>query len=433
MRIAVLGGGTAGYLAAAHISHFFPGADLVHIFDSQISPIGVGEGTLPAFKRWLDAVTGAPFAKLAETCHATKKLGVRFEGWGTLNPSFHHYFASGRHAYHLSAARLSTFLQPYIHATHVDKHVSGLQSDGRQVDVRFSDGTDLTADLVFDATGFPRSFGEDQLLLHDIPTNAALVCRGPATSHQAETRAVARPHGWVFVIPLTNRTSYGYIYKAEVSQEDEVRADLDRFLGEESVGEPSQPRLLRFPSFVQRQIFDGALFRIGNAASFLEPLEATAIGVTLEELRLVSLWLADGLIGASGEGKWNPQTVDLLNRLMIRTVQEVALFVGWHYACGSVHDTPFWRFAQANHEESLLRHAGTDLLADFTRFVEAGSQIPESHLEQVRDTRVFEAEIRPHVSLGGEMGGFGVHSFAQIGHGIGAYGEYAYSRQAGEQ
>jgi hypothetical protein len=44
-------------------------------------------------------------------------------------------------------------------------------------------------------------------------------------------------------------------------------------------------------------------------------------------------------------------------------------------------------------------------------------------LQQVRDKRVFEVDIRPHVSLGGEMGGFGAHSFAQIGHGVGAYGE----------
>jgi tryptophan halogenase len=211
MRIAVLGGGTAGYLATAHISRFFPQANLFHIFDSRISPIGVGEGTLPAFKTWLDAVTGAPFSQLAEACQATRKMGVRFEGWGTTNPSFDHCFVGDRHAYHLSAARLPPFLQPYIHATCIDKHVSHLHSTGRQVDVTFSDEAHLTADLVFDATGFPRSFGEGQILLHDIPTNAALVGRGPATTFRAETRAVARPHGWVFVIPLTTDTSYGAV------------------------------------------------------------------------------------------------------------------------------------------------------------------------------------------------------------------------------
>jgi tryptophan halogenase len=112
-----------------------------------------------------------------------------------------------------------------------------------------------------------------------------------------------------------------------------------------------------------------------------------------------------------------------MNRLMIRTVQEVALFVGWHYACGSVYDTPFWDYAQANHGESLFRHSGTDLLADFQRFVQAGSKLRDTRLEQIRDRRVFEEEIRPRISLGGEMGGFGVHSFAQIGHGMGAYSE----------
>jgi len=425
MRIAVLGGGTAGYLAAAHISHFFPQADLVHIFDSRISPIGVGEGTLPVFKTWLETVIGAPFSQLAEACQATRKLGVRFEGWGTTGLNFHHYFAADRHAYHLSAARLPSFLQPYIHATHIDKHVSRLQSTGRQVEVRFSDETRLTADLVFDATGFPPSFGEDQILLKDIPTNAALVCRGSATTFQAETRAVARPHGWMFVIPLTTSTSYGYIYNAEICREDEVRSDFTRFLKEEVVGEPSQPRLLRFPSFVQRRFFDGAVFRIGNAASFLEPLEATAIGVTLEELRLASLWLADGLLGAAGELKWNPQILNLLNQLLIRTVQAVALFVGWHYARGSLYDTPFWRFAQANYQESLRRHNGTRLLADFQQFVQAGAQVPESQLKHMRDSHVYEQEIRPHLTLEGEMGGFGVLGFAQIGRGIGAYPEMA--------
>jgi len=425
MRIAVLGAGTAGYLATAHISRFFPQADLIHIFDSRISPIGVGEGTLPAFKMWLEAVTDAPFSLLAEACQATRKVGVRFEGWGTTNPSFHHYFVGDRHAYHLSAARLPPFLQPHIHATRIDKYVSNLHSTGRKVEVHFSDETHLTADLVFDATGFPRSFGEGQILLRDIPTNAALVCRGPAIPFQAETRAVARPHGWVFVIPLTTSTSYGYIYNAAISHEDEVRTDFVRFLQQEGVGEVPPPRLLCFPSFVQRRLFDGALFRIGNAASFLEPLEATAIAVTLEELRLASLWLADGLLGATGGEKWNPQILDLLNQHLIRTVQAVALFVGWHYACGSLYDTPFWRFAQANYEESLSKHAGSGLFADFQRFIQASAQVPDSHLEHLRDTPVYEQEIRPHLALDGEMGGFGILSFAQIGHGLGAYPETA--------
>ena len=49
MRIAVLGGGTAGFIAAAHLTRHLPQAELVHVFDSRIPTIGVGEGTTPRF------------------------------------------------------------------------------------------------------------------------------------------------------------------------------------------------------------------------------------------------------------------------------------------------------------------------------------------------------------------------------------------------
>jgi tryptophan halogenase len=431
VRIAVIGGGTAGYLAAAHLSRFFPEADLLHIFDSSIAPIGVGEGTLPTFKRWLDAVTGAPFSRLAEACQATIKEGVRFEGWGTTNSSFHHRFAGNRHAYHLSAAHLPAFLSPHIHATHLDKHVSHLESSGRRVEIRFGDDTHLTADLVFDATGFPREMGPGQTMLHDIPTNAALVCRGPATPDQAETRAVARPHGWIFVIPLTTSTSYGYIYHADISQQDEVQADFAQFLAEEGIAMPDSFRLLRFPSFVQQQLFDGALFRIGNAASFLEPLEATAIGITLEQLRVAGLWLGGGLPGAAGSQRWSPELLGVVNEHLSRTVQAVALFVSWHYAHGSAYDTPFWHFARANYAERVAGYAGTELLAEFSRFVEAGARFPAELLDDISDREAYEQEIKPRMMLDDELGGFGLVSFAQVGHGIGAYADMGL--ETGEQ
>jgi len=423
LRVAVIGGGTAGYLAAAHISRFFPDVELVHIFDSQIAPIGVGEGTLPGFKRWLDLITGASFSDLAEACHATVKKGIRFEGWGTKNDCFHHFFTGNQHAYHLSAARLPAVLQPHIRSSQLDRHVEHVHSTGREVSIYFTDGTQIDCEFAIDARGFPRASADEQIQLHEIPTNAAIVCRGPATTGLEETRAVARPHGWVFVIPLASRTSYGYVYNAQISEEEEVQADFSRFLQEEQVPDPSERRTLRFPSFVQHHLFDGALFRVGNAASFLEPLEATAIGVILEELRPASLWLADGFPGAAGEQKWEPEFLDLINGHLRRTVQAVALFVSWHYACGSAYDTRFWRFARSNFLHPDVGHGDATLLAEFGRYARAGAALPISDLAHLRDAAYYEDAIKPTLGLGGVIGGFGVPSFAQIGHGIGAYAD----------
>ena len=421
MRIVVLGGGTAGYMAVAHISHFFPQEELIHIFDSSIPPIGVGEGTLPAFQSWIKAITGESFSSLNKVCQARKKIGVCFEGWGTTNEIFHHYFVGGRHAYHLSASQLPIFLKPYIQAQYLEKRVSQIHSNGRQVDIKFFDNTFLRADIVFDATGFPKYYGVNQIQLNLIPTNAALVLREQHITNKDETRAIARPHGWVFVIPLSTSTSYGYVYNQDISQEDEVLLDFRHFLHAEGLMTQTQPRKLCFPSFIQRKFFDGALFRIGNAASFLEPLEATALAITLEELRIASLWLADGLIGVKKEDKWNSNILNTLNNHLINTVQAVALFVGWHYACKSKFDTPFWSYAQENFSENFLKQTSNELLKDFKVFTQAGAQITPVDLVNIRKPYFYQQEIKPRLTVSGEFGGFSIPSFAQIGYGIGAY------------
>jgi tryptophan halogenase len=88
MRIAVLGAGTAGCMAAAHITKELPGAELLHVFDSRIPRIGVGEGTTPNIPMWLHDVTGLDFDGLRDRVRITRKNGTTFEGWGKGTPPF---------------------------------------------------------------------------------------------------------------------------------------------------------------------------------------------------------------------------------------------------------------------------------------------------------------------------------------------------------
>jgi hypothetical protein len=63
MRGAVLGGGTAGFIAAPHLTYAPPEAELWHMFDPRLSTVGVGEIQLHDFpdimrkSRDLDFVT----------------------------------------------------------------------------------------------------------------------------------------------------------------------------------------------------------------------------------------------------------------------------------------------------------------------------------------------------------------------------------------
>ena len=94
-HIAIIGGGTAGWLAANHLGaelRLDPSVRITVIESPDIPTIGVGEGTVPAIKKSLRKF-GISEAELIVSCDATFKLGIKFENW--LDASVHghgHYY-----------------------------------------------------------------------------------------------------------------------------------------------------------------------------------------------------------------------------------------------------------------------------------------------------------------------------------------------------
>lgn len=353
-KIAVVGRGTAGSLAAASVTSLHPDSDheLHHIYDSRIPVIGVGEGSWPSLVQQLQKLTDLPHETVQERLNGTRKYGVAFEGWGRRDQDFTHYFTPQQvsYAYHLSADVMADLLHASTRARHIDAKVLNISRVEDGALVEFEGLAPEHYDLVFDARGFPRELSPDQHIdISFIPTNTAVIRRCPAIVKDGKTgpvlqhtytRAVARPHGWIFVIPLTVHTSYGYIFNRNVSSLEEVEADFDTFLETDGVSEFEQRAVIRFPNFVHRQIYDGAIARIGNAAAFMEPLEATAI---------VSAQLQIGMvlhIRLNRPIQHLERDAPVVNRFLVNNMLCYGLFVGWHYSCGSMYDTEFWRFAR---------------------------------------------------------------------------------------
>ena len=89
-NIVIVGGGTAGWLAAATIAaRADPDAAVplsVTLIESPDVPtIGVGEGTWPTIRRTLSRI-GIPEAEFLIACDASFKQGSRFIGWRTGAP-----------------------------------------------------------------------------------------------------------------------------------------------------------------------------------------------------------------------------------------------------------------------------------------------------------------------------------------------------------
>ena len=355
-KIAVIGRGTAGSLAAAEVTSRHPDEDyeLHHIYDSRIPVIGVGEGSWPSLVQDLHKLTRLPHQIIQGRLHGTRKYGIAYEGWGRLERDFIHYFTPQQvsYAYHLSADYLVDLLHESTRAQHIDDRVLAITrvDDGARVD--FEGRGPEHYDLVFDARGFPapQDMHPDQHIdAPFIPTNTAIIRRCPAifsdnparpVLRPTYTRAVARPHGWIFVIPLTVHTSYGYIFNRDVTNQAEVEADFDTFLASDGVREFDQRAVIRFPNFIHRQIYDGAVARIGNAAGFFEPLEATAIVITQLQVGMVlHMRLNRPIENCDGDAP-------VVNRFLANFMLCCGLFVGWHYSCGSRYDSEFWRFAR---------------------------------------------------------------------------------------
>ena len=90
--IAIIGGGTAGWMSAAAISKAFgPKIEVTLVESEEIGTIGVGEATVPhlsVFNRLIELDE----AEFVRGVQGTFKLGIQFNNWGRIGDSYIHGF-----------------------------------------------------------------------------------------------------------------------------------------------------------------------------------------------------------------------------------------------------------------------------------------------------------------------------------------------------
>jgi len=95
-RVVILGGGTAGWMAAAAAARFLDdGQRRITLVESDaIGTVGVGEATIPPIRAF-NAMLGINEGEFLRTTGATFKLGIEFIGWDTGADRYFHPF--GQH------------------------------------------------------------------------------------------------------------------------------------------------------------------------------------------------------------------------------------------------------------------------------------------------------------------------------------------------
>lgn len=388
-KIAIVGSGTAGFISALMLKRAFPNSEITIISSSKIGIIGVGEGSTEHWREFMK-ICDIPTDELLISTEATHKYGIRFENWNTQISDYYHsingedqlwsfssyptymgFIEKGKllthqtasvgiqtnkirrlglhentNQFHFDTIKLNQYFSQLCFERMIkiiDGEVEDVNLDeknGNITSVKIQDGSEIHSDFWIDASGFSRvlmnSLGNNEwcsfndYLLCDsaiaFPTES-----DPSGEIRPYTRARAASSGWIWEIPTQSRRGNGYVFSSKFLSEEEAVKEAEKITGYKILNH----RLIKFDAGYLKNPWTKNCCAVGLSSSFVEPLEASSIGATIQQLK----WLIPSLAAytpssTSMQKKYNSD----MDKMLLNILDMIRL----HYISDR-RDTPFWR------------------------------------------------------------------------------------------
>jgi len=398
-RVVILGGGTAGWMAAACLARTL-GTErhsITLIESEEIGTVGVGEATIPLIETF-HQILGINSIDVLRGSEATFKLGIEFVDWRKRGDRYLHPFGpigtdlngagflqhwlrhraeggttellaynleaqaamAGRFgmaqlrqpgerqlhfAYHFDAALYAGMLRRYSERLGVSRvegmvqHVGRNGTSGDVTGLRLEDGREIQGDFFLDCSGFRGLLIEQTLGAGYDDWSRWLPCN----------RAVAVQSGRLAELPpFTRATALGAGWQWRIPLQHRTgngHVFCDAFISEEDATEAllvrldtpaiTDPRMLRFVTGRRRKTWDHNVVALGLAGGFLEPLESTSIYMVQSALAKLIALFPRG-------DRVNPVARNSFNAMMATEYERVRDFIIAHYKVTQRDDTPLW-------------------------------------------------------------------------------------------
>jgi len=400
-RICVLGGGTAGWMTAAALSHKFKGLPIsIQLIESdEIGTVGVGEATLPHIRSFNNTLNISEPALMKAT-EATFKLGIEFCDWGRIGDRYIHPFGDfgpnvngipflhywlrlqqlgvttrlseysfsimlaemGRfrhpgtdqtkvestfgYAYQFDASRYAKYLRQYSEANGVvrteGKIVDSVQNTetGNVESLKLDNGQTIVADLFVDCTGFRGLLIEQKLSTGYNDWSHWLPCNR-AVAIPCETRGA--------LMPFTRATARQAGWQWRIPLQHRVgngHVYCSEFISDDEATQTLLNNLEGAPLATPNHL----RFQTGHRRKFWNK-NVVAIGLAagfLEPLESTSIHLIQEgiteLIQLFPDKRFLQSDADEYNRRMTLNFERVRDFLLLHYVATQRDDSEMWRY-----------------------------------------------------------------------------------------
>ena len=393
-KIAIVGGGTAGLVAALILKTRFPKFQIDIIRSKKLGIIGVGEGSTEHWQDFMSFV-GLNTAEMIKTTDATFKIGILFKDWGV--PDYMHSIQDGYNLvlgqypyiygkligennnsnalsgklfwenkinkwyvennqspvaqYHFNTFKLNEFLSRHAIERGItffdDEIVDVTLNELGEIDTINSIDVTYNYDFYIDCSGFKKilisKLGSKWVSHNEyLKTNSVIVFQTPDTeNYNMWSLAQAMKYGWMFRTPTWSRWGNGYIFDSEFITADQAKQEVEDFLGHTiEVGNH-----IKFDPGALDKAWIKNCCAIGLSSSFVEPLEASSIGTTIQQ----SFMLMHRLVN------YNQEVIDRYNKSVNDIVYNIRDFIVLHFITKR-RDTEFWKkVANVKLPESLQK------------------------------------------------------------------------------
>ena len=253
------------------------------------------------------------------------------------------------YSYHLDAIKFGQWLRKNVchNVKHIKAHVEDAHVTDKGIEnIRLDTGDVISADLFVDCTGFKsllleHYLGVEHQSFNDIiPNNNAIACRLPVVNVQNFTNGTGLKNGWVWNVPLWNRTGTGYVWCDKFTDKESAEKEFRDHIEEVHGIKPGnyQLRHIQIKNGKHKRAWHKNVVAVGLSYGFVEPLESTGLLTVHEQIRRVIelLQTRDGVVGSIDKA--------MLNNVADREIDGFADFVAWHYAFSMRRDTEYWRY-----------------------------------------------------------------------------------------